>query len=202
MFMRKKIVSTSFGVLAIAALSLLQQAQAAAPLPQQASESVADAARRNREEKKTQKPAARVYTDDDIANLKGTVSVVGPPPPAPPPAADAKTTDAAATDKTPPAPAVKDEAYWRKAFADARKKQADDAKELDILQREFNLKQQQYYTDPNVAMHEQNTRKDLNDTQAQIDAKTADVAKDKQAISDLQDGLRNAGGDAGWSREP
>ena len=45
---------------------------------------------------------------------------------------------------------VKDEAYWRKKFADANKKLTDDAHELDILQREYNLKEQQYYSDPNT----------------------------------------------------
>jgi len=94
------------------------------------------------------------------------------------------------------------EAAWRGRFAEARKTLAEDSKELDVLQREFNLKQQQFYSDPNVALREQNSRKDLDDTQAQIDAKKADVAKDQQAISDLQDALRKSGGDPGWGTEP
>ena len=90
---------------------------------------------------------------------------------------------------------------WRQQFKDARKTLADDTHELDILQREYNLKQQQYYSDPNVAMREQFTSKDLTDTKKSIDNKTAAVEKDKQAISDLEDSLRQSGGDAGWSRE-
>ena len=50
-----------------------------------------------------------------------------------------------------------------------------DAKEADILQREYNLKEQQYYSDPNTAMREQYDRKDLNDTKALIDEKNAAV---------------------------
>ena len=101
-------------------------------------------------------------------------------------AAADKTKTAAPRAKKPP---VKDEAYWRKTFADANKKLADDAHELDILQREYNLKQQQYYSDPNTAMKEEYTRQDLNDTKAKIDDKTAAVAEDKQDISDLEDAV-------------
>jgi hypothetical protein len=173
---------------------------AAAPKPQDSSqtESVADAARKAREQKAkdTGKPA-KVYTDDDVSDLKGTISVVGP-------ASDAdaaKTADTqSAADK---APSDKNggEAYWRGKFADARKALSEDARELDIEQREFNLKQTQYYSDPNVALREQNDRKDLNDTQAKIDELKAKVDKDKQAIADLEEQLRKAGGDPSWAQD-
>ena len=145
-----------------------------------------------------------VIDNDNLDTLTGTVSVVGPEP-APPEdqtkaAADKTKVATAPDDKK---PAVKDEAYWRKQFADANKKLADDAHELDILQREYNLKEQQYYSDPNTAMKEQDyDRQDLVDTKTQIDGKTAAVAADKQAISDLEDALRQAGGDPGWARPP
>jgi hypothetical protein len=61
------------------------------------------------------------------------------------------------------------------------------------------LKQQQYYSDPNTAMKEQFNRQDLTDTKTKIDDKTAAIAQDKQAISDLEDSLRQAGGEPGWS---
>ena len=99
-----------------------------------------------------------------------------------------------------PAEVVKDEAYWRGQFAAARKKLADDSKELDILQREYNLKEQQFYTNPNVALREQYGRADLNKTRSEIDAKTTAVAKDKQDITTLEDQLRQAGGNPGWAR--
>jgi hypothetical protein len=175
--------------------------QARSPMPQQDGESVADAARKAQAQKKqTAKPAA-VLTNDNIDTLKGTVSVVGEQPA--PPVDETKTPEdkekAAPADKK-PAP-VKDEAYWRQKFADARKKLADDAHELDILQREYNLKQQQYYSDPNTAMKEQYTRDDLTDTKRKIDDKVTAVGQDKQALLDLDDALRAEGGDTGWSRE-
>jgi hypothetical protein len=185
-----------------------------------AQESVADAARKAQAEKKSTVKAATVFTNDNIDTVKGTINVVGEAP-APPedktttaqdktktPPTEEKTKAAAPDDKSKAAPAddkttsTKDEAYWRKTFADARKKLADDAHELDILQREYNLKQQQYYSDPNTAMKEQFSRQDLTDTKTKIDDKTAAVAQDKQAISDLEDALRQAGGQPGWAAAP
>jgi hypothetical protein len=64
------------------------------------------------------------------------------------------------------------------------------------------LKQQQYYSDPNTAMREQYNRQDLTDTKTKIDEKTATVAQDKQAISDLEDALRQSGGEPGWATAP
>jgi hypothetical protein len=183
-----------------------------------------------------------VFTNEDMANVKGVVSVVGTPPPEPAaqPAAGAPATTpsaegtpapatgapAAPSAETPASPAgtpapgnavlqnganreiggpgaaVRDEAYWRQAFAAARKKLADDTKELDILQREYNLKQQQFYSNPNVALREQTGRADLNTTLEQINTKKADVAASQQAVTNLEDELRRAGGNPGWSRPP
>lgn len=159
-----------------------------------AQESVADAARKAQAERKTEPKAKFVIDNDNLDSIKGTINVVGQEPQ---PADKTKATEA----KAKPAaekPPVKDEDYWRKQFAEANRKLTDDAHELDILQREYNLKQQQYYTDPTVAMREQYTNQDLDDTRQKIDDKTAAVAKDKQDISDLEDALRKAGGDPGW----
>jgi len=183
--------------------------------PGYAQESVADAARKAQANKKPPAKPAAIFTNDNIDTIKGAISVVGETP-APPedqgdkadkskmpaadkskaPGKDAKAQGASGDDKS---SAAQDEAYWRKTFAEARKKLADDAHELDVLQRDYNLKQQQYYSDPNVAMRQQFTRQDLNDTKTQIDEKTAAVTADKQAISDLEDQLRKAGGEPGWA---
>jgi len=159
--------------------------------------SVADAAKKAQAEKKTTIKPKMVIDNDNLDTLTGTVNVVGKEP-APP--TDA--TKEAAADKGKEKAPVKDEKYWRDQFAEANKKLDSDSHELDILQREYNLKQQQYYSDPNTAMKEQFDRKDLTDTKAKIDEKTVAVAKDKQDVSDLEDSLRQAGGDAGWARQP
>jgi hypothetical protein len=160
--------------------------------------SLGDAARIAREQQKP-RPTGKVITNDDIADLKGSVSIVGTEPPAP---VDTGKVPAAGTPAPEPKTEVKDEAYWRAKFAEARKQLASNTKEADILQREYNLKEQQFYSDPNVALREQNNRADLNKTRDAITAKKADIEKDQQSITTLEDDLRRAGGDPGWARAP
>jgi hypothetical protein len=165
------------------------------------SESLGDAARKARAQKKHSGKPAKVFTNDDMGRLKNTPSVIGYQ------FAPASGADKAAErikDKNPAngADGKKDEASWRAKFAGARKTLADDMRELDILQRELNLKEQQFYQDPNTALKQQYSRDDVNKTQIEIDTKKQDVEKDKQALSDLEDELRKAGGDPGWASEP
>jgi predicted RNase H-like nuclease (RuvC/YqgF family) len=102
--------------------------------------------------------------------------------------------DAASTSET-----LKDqETKWRKQFQDAYAKLARLEKELDILQREGDKAQTQYYSDPQKALTEQYTRKEINDKDTKIAAKQQEIAQMKQQISDMQDQLRKAGGDPGW----
>jgi hypothetical protein len=161
---------------------------------QTAQPSLAEASRKAKEQQKSEPKARKVFTDDDVTSLKGGISVVGSDA-APPAAAEATTPAKGAAEP------AKGEAYWRKRFADARRALADDSKELDVLQREYNLKEVQFYSNPNVALREEYSRKDLNDTQAQIDKKKQDVEKDNQALSNLQDELRTSGGQPGWANE-
>lgn len=174
-------------------------------------DSLGDAARKARAQKKEPAKPAKVFTNEDLGSLKGTISVIGNQPSTAQPEKvddkksgnppDAKATNGAdAKDIKKDEP--KDESYWRGKFAAARKTLAADSKEVDILQRELNLKQEQYSQDPNWAMHEQYSRSDINKTQDEIDAKKQDVEKDKQALSDLEDDLRKAGGEPGWANEP
>ena len=171
--------------------------------------SVAEAARKAREQKKSQPKAARVITNDNLGAVRGSISVVGNPeaPPAEAPAdtpgaAPAATGDQAAKPKeAKETKEAKDETYWRKRFAEARGKLRTAEKELDILQRELNLQQQQYYSDPNKALRQQYDRKDINDLRKAIDDKKKEVDQLKQSLSDLEDELRRAGGDSGWARE-
>jgi len=191
--------------LVVSAVALLPSSLAA-----RQQDSVAEAARKAQAAKKEPAKPVRVLTNDDLDAVKGTINVVGEQPAAPADQAASDKTKAAADQKGQPAASpeqkgkaepAKDEAYWRSAFADARKKLAADMHELDVDQRDYNLKQQQYYSDPNTAMKEQYNRSDLTDMKKQIDDMTAALAKDKQAISDLEDQLRQAGGDPGWAAE-
>jgi DNA repair exonuclease SbcCD ATPase subunit len=185
--------------LCLAALPAFAQQQ-----QQQTGDPVADAARRSREQQKTAPKPKKVYTDDDVK-------------PATPPSdagAAAQGGQAAAGAQATPdngqgaaangaGTSGKDDAEtaWKKRFQDQRNKIAAAEKELDILQRESEKAQVQYYNDPQKALMEQNSRKDINDKNAKIDQKKQEIANLKKQLDDMEDELRKSGGDPGWARE-
>jgi chromosome segregation ATPase len=163
------------------------------PSQQPATDPVAESAKKARAQQKTEPKPKKVYTNDDFASKP------------------AATTDSKAQGKqdagTDQADADKDkkedtkgEEYWRKQFAKAHEKLAAAEKELDILQRELDKNEVQYYPDPQKAMMQQYNRSDINDKRAKIGAKQKEIDALKQQISDMEDDLRKAGGDPGWAR--
>jgi predicted RNase H-like nuclease (RuvC/YqgF family) len=193
--MRVKSCVTAFSVvvaLCLAGLPVRAQAQGSSQQP--GSDPVADAARKAREDKKTAPKPKKVFTDDDVkpanspasSNPSGTAATAA--------VGAQKESDAGQTAD------ANGEAAWRKRFRDQHDKIDKAEKELDLLQREEEKAQVQYYSDPQKALKEQNTRKDINDKQAKIDAKKLEIAQLKQGLDDLEDQLRKSGGDPGWAR--
>jgi hypothetical protein len=181
------------------ALAQQQQSQAS-PAPQ-SGDPVADAARKAREQQKAAPKPKKVYTDDDVkpATPRDNAATNGQPAGGAQAAPD--NGQGAATGAGTATPSGEDaEKAWRKRFADQRDKIASAEKELDILQRESEKAQVQYYNDPQKALQEQYTRKDINDKNAKIDQKKQDIANLKQQLSDMEDELRKSGGDPGWAR--
>jgi hypothetical protein len=172
--------------------------QSAAQAPSQAAstaqESLADAARRAREQKKDTPKQAKVVTNDNIPK-EGGISAVGEEPPAAENAENAPS-DAAKSDKT----AKSDEDKWRARFEKLHHKVEQDQADLEVMQRELGVLNVQYYNDPVKAMQQELTRSDINEKTAKIAAKQKEIEADKQAISDAEDDLRQAGGDPGWAR--
>lgn len=178
---------------------------------QQTGDPVADAARKAREAKKDAPKPKKVITDDDLKTT-GPRSDLAPSPapgnasgtaaPATGQAAGgaAKAGDAAKTGDTTKDEDPNSEKAWRARFRDMHDKIAKAEKELDILGRELQKAQVEYYPDPQKAMTQQNTRADINQKQAKIDAKKKEVDQLNQALSDLEDELRKSGGDPGWAR--
>jgi len=171
-------------------------------------DSVADAARKAREAKKAAPIGKKVYTDDDVK--PATPSASAQPTaqgdaqaPAQAAAAPTDGTQAAADANAAPAtnPGKADEKAWRDKFRGQRDQIARLEKELDVLQREQDKAQVQYYPDPQKALSEGYSRKDINEKDTKIAAKKDEIDKAKQALSDLEDELRKSGGDPGWSRE-
>lgn len=191
------ILLAAFGLLGLPALARQSQSGGS----QQSSDPVADAARKAREQQKTAPKPKHVFTDDDVRHSTDTGSAT---PAGGQTAGDAKAGDqkgqgaqgtgAAGDKKDDPA------TTWRKRFNDQRNKIASAEKELDVLQRELDKSQLQYYSDPQKAMQEQNSRQDINDKTAKIDAKKQEIANLKQQLSDMEDELRKSGGDPGWVR--
>lgn len=151
-----------------------------------------EAARKNREAQKTAPKAATVFTNDNIPTTPGAVSVVGNESPAG--GENATSGKASATTSN-------GEAAWRKKFADARHKLQQDQQELSILQRESGQLQVQYYPDPTKALMQSVNRSDIAKKAQAIADKQKQIDADRQAISNLEDELRKAGGDPGWARE-
>lgn len=192
-------------LLAIFSLAGFTQAQsqssnAPAPQPQEQSKpqpqphripvvSVADAAR-NAKSKVDGSAPQKVFTHDDAAALPpGDVSIVGPPPPAP----------GAAKPKAKPADdTAKLAAYWKARFTAARQKLAQDKNALLGLQTQLNVERvQQDLVDEGSTQVYSDTYMDL---LHQIDSMKLAIQNDQQALSDLHDQFRHAGGQPGWIR--
>ena len=202
-------VAAVIGGLCLAALGSYARPQSSS---QQTGDPVADAARKAREEKQkkdAQKPK-KVYTDDDIkpatpdkpeiqnASAAGTAAsgTETPTSSGSQTAADQKLEDAKNAEKEDP----NGEKAWRRRFTEQHKKIADAEKELDILQRELEKSSVQYYADPTKAMKEQNSRAEVNDKTAKIEAKKKQIELLRQQLDDMEAELRKSGGDPGWAR--
>jgi hypothetical protein len=200
------------GMAAAAAAILPGRAQAQDPA-QNTGESVADAARKSRENKKNAPKGTKVYTDDEVsptpapgasAQAAAPAADGSAPASGDAPAASGNGTAGASDPKNPQGSAgttdKADEKAWRKRFQAQRDKIAFAEKELDVLQREQDKAQVQYYPDPQKALSEGYTRKDINEKDVKIAAKKDEIAKLKQGLDDMEDELRKSGGDPGWAR--
>ena len=175
------------------------QAAATAQVVTPKTESLAEAARKARAAEKNAPKAATVFTNDNLPTISSGVSVVGQASAASTSASTSAGPASSASSTT--SAGSSDEAAWRAKFADARHKIEQDKQELAIMQREMGELNVQYYANPTKALMQSINRSDITKKQAAIDAKQKQLAADEQALSDLQDQLRKAGGDPGWARE-
>jgi chromosome segregation ATPase len=165
------------------------------PAQDQNTDDVAAAARKAREQLKNAPKPKKVLTNDDISPATNTPAAADAT--APKSGADK---DAAQGKEPNPEDDPKSEAYWRKRFQKTRDQLANAETELDVLQRELDKDQVQYYPDPQKALMQQYSRSDINEKAAKIDAKKKEIDSLHQQLSDMEDDLRKAGGDPGWAR--
>jgi len=200
--MRVKLwIKASMIVAALCMAGLLAAAQQQGSSEQQTGDPVADAARKAREKKKDAPKPKKIYTDDDVKKSA--------PEPAAAPGVAGGTVAATAAQaaggsaKTGEATKTEDpngQAAWRRRFQAQRDKIAKLMKEVDILGRELEKAQMEYYPDPQKAMTQQNSRAEINAINAKIDAKKKEVAELQQGLDDMEEQLRKSGGDPGWAR--
>ncbi|MGH9745275.1 MAG: hypothetical protein ACRD59_04100 [Candidatus Acidiferrales bacterium] len=187
----------------LAILLLLPLHSASARPQQQGDSSIADAARRTREQKKEQPKSAKVWDNDTIPKKPGDVSVIGPSAAAPddsaaaapagaadgstapadanaaPPAAQpAPAADSDGADKSEPSKAAAELAAIQTDLAAAKSNLQTAKTDLDVLQRKFTLDSQTYYSKPNYVADK--------DGGARIDAEKADVDAKQQEVADAQ----------------
>ena len=95
------------------------------------------------------------------------------------------------------------EEYFRDRMGQLEERLELDQRELTVLNQKLGQSQMMYYSDPVQGLLQSSgptAMSDVHSLQGQIDAKQADVAKDQEAIDDLHEELRRAGGDPGWLR--
>ena len=161
--------------------------------------SVAEAARRAREQKQSQPKSKQVWTNDNIPTTPGTISVVGKASqPAPTPEATAESSESNQKTEAGPegkpanaAPAAEadkkaeEQAAAEAELAKAKERLASLRTDLDLLQREYNLEQQTYYSRPDFASDKDGKAK-LDALAQQVEAKQQEVQQAEQQVSELE----------------
>lgn len=199
---RIRIIPPLLVALSLTGLALAQSQPQTPPPPQPKSKQTQSspvAASPTAEANKGNSAAGKVYRNRDVkALLSDDVSVVGPAAP-PPGSASGKGNIPARTASPNQADQdTKAAAYWKARFTSARNKLAQDQKVLPSLQRQLEAERvQQDFVDPDTG---QVYSDEFMNLLHQIDAAKVAIQKDKQALSDLYDQFRRAGGLPGWIR--
>jgi hypothetical protein len=164
---------------------------------QQQPASIADAARRTRDQKKSHPQAAHSWDNDNIPTNPNELSVVGSPT-APPPdenapsaradnaaGAPAGAQNAGASPSGDTAKEAKDQAAVRSELDSAKDHLKTLMADLDILSRQYTLDQQQYYSKPNYSTDPDGQER-LNKEQSDVEAKRQEVAEAQKKVDELQ----------------
>jgi len=161
-----------------------------------------DLARQVRAQKKQAPKAAHVWDNDNLPSGPGTaVNVVGSVPQAAPAPAEAEATaPSPAASTTEAQNKEKERAETEAELNQDKELLAKTKKDLDLLQREYNLERQQHYSNPQYASDTKG-KAGLDALIAQIDAKRQEVLQTEQKIADLQERLENLNRELGPKKE-
>ncbi|HET9401691.1 MAG TPA: hypothetical protein VFO34_12150 [Candidatus Acidoferrales bacterium] len=164
---------------------------------QQTTQSVAEAARRAREQKKQEAASGKVWTNENVPTSGTGISVVGEAPAAPATDAATKPGDAAASTDKPnatsaPAKTLSPEEITKKRadlqaeLEEARKDQERLEKELDLAKRDLDLQSQQAYSSPMAVSNSSAIDAQLQPYRESMNSKADALDKAKAKIADLQ----------------
>ena len=180
-----------------------------------AAQSVADAARQTRKQN-ANKPAAKVFTNDDLPT-NAPISVTGQPPAddadnaKPADSGDAATAgktdadkaeadgdkDKPKTDEDKKTFAEKRDAalqQWKQRFAAQKQQISLLEREIDVMQREYRLRAAAYYADAGNALRNQAPwAQQERDYREKLDLKQKKLNEAKQKLEDMQDQARREG---------
>ena len=162
-------------------------------------QSLVELARQQRARKGQQGKAVKVFTNDQISRSSSSR-------PATPAAGEQEQEgETAETAEAETAQSAREERAdlekeYRAKFEQLREDLSYEERKLDVMQRELNLMQIQHFSDPNVAMREQNTRGEINQRMQDLEAQKAAVEQKKAAITALEEELRRERLPVGWSR--
>jgi len=179
------------GRLGIAILLVMPLGIAAAQQGQQQPQTLADAARRSREQKKEQAKPARFWDNESIPKTPNGVSVVGDAAASSGPEAetgDEKASNPPATGAT--APGTDADAARNSKSGDAELNAAKEhlkqlTADLDLLSRRYDLDRQTYYGKPDYSK-DPDGAENLKLEQNQIEAKRQDVAEAQKKVDEAQ----------------
>ena len=158
---------------------------AAAFAQSQDSQSVAEAARKARAQKKNTEKAPKVITDETLDVKKGDVQSATAEQPRMPGSPEAPAQPAAAAaPSTPAAPAAKDQKD-AKEVADLKVKIKRAQDDLDLLQREQSLENDSYYSQTDYA-HDTAGKAKLDDLKQQVTDKQQELERLKARLAELQ----------------
>src|SRR5437899_2627650 len=152
---------------------------AAAFAQSQDSQSVAEAARKARAQKKNTEKAPKVITDETLDVKKGDVQSATAEQPRMPGSPEAPAQPAAAA-----APAAKDQKE-SKEVADLKVKIKRAQDDLDLLQREQSLENDSYYSQTDYA-HDTAGKAKLDDLKQQVTDKQQELERLKARLAELQ----------------
>ncbi len=172
-----------FGLLTVAALLGLVPAALAQSQPPPREESLADAARRLRAQKKPAASAERVLTNDNLA--AGSLSPVASESAGVAISSGSGAGAGAASEEE-----EKERGEAEKALKNEKARLEQLKRDLELLQRDYDLARQQFYSNPAYVNDSAGQRR-VNGQQAQVDAKKNDIAASEATLKELDAKLKD-----------